>query len=83
MRPATSITFSPIGRNIEFPQSQRFSEWKPECNWQYREASISTNDYRGQHDIFYYQPQTANYNQRQHYFCDRTTQQAPYITYYK
>ena len=30
----------------------------------------------------YYQPQPANYNQRQQYHHDRTTQQAPYITDY-
>ena len=29
IRPAINRTFSPIGKYIEFPQSQRFSERKP------------------------------------------------------
>ena len=31
-------------------QSQRFSEGKPEHNWNYHEASSSTNDYCRKHD---------------------------------
>ena len=41
--------------------------------------SSSTNDYCGQHDTSYYQPQpSTNYNQRQQYFHNRKTQQTPY-----
>ena len=80
IRPAISRTFSPIGRKIEFPQAKRFSERKPECIWHSCEASSSINDSRGKYDTFYYQP--ANYNQRQQYFHDRTSQQAPYKTYH-
>ena len=31
----------------------------------------------GQYNLSYYQPQLANYNQRQKYIHDRRTQQAP------
>ena len=61
-------------------QSQRFSESKTERNWNYCEASSPTNDYHGQQDTFYYQPN--NYNQRQQYRHDRTKQQYPYRTDY-
>ena len=37
------------------------------------------NDYHGQHDTSYYQPQPANNNKCQQYLHDRKTQQAPYI----
>ena len=57
-------------------QSQHFSERKPERNWNFCEASSSTNDYCEQCDISYDQP--ANHNQRQKYRHDITTQQAPY-----
>ena len=82
IRPEISRFFSPIGRNIEFPQAHCFSERKPERNWQYREVSSSTNDYLRQHDTSYYQPQPAICNQRQRYRHDRTKQQAPFITDY-
>ena len=46
-------------------------------------SSSSTNDFRGQHDTSYYQPQPpANYNQRHQYLNHRTTQRAPYTNYY-
>ena len=32
IRPTIGRTFSRIGRNIAFPQAQRFSERKPELN---------------------------------------------------
>ena len=38
IRPVISRTFSPIGINIEFPQAHKFSESKPERNYQYLEA---------------------------------------------
>ena len=58
---------------------QRFNESKLERNQYYCEASISTKDYRGQHNTSYYQP--AKDNQHQQYRHDITTQQSPYITY--
>ena len=33
IRPIISRTISRIGKNIEFPQAQSFSERKPERNW--------------------------------------------------
>ena len=71
LRPAISRTFSPIGRQIEFPQAQLFSESKAERNCHYRESSSSTNYYHGKHYTLYYQHQPANYNQRQKYLHDR------------
>ena len=48
---------------------------------QYRSASSLTNDYCGQQDTSYYQPQPpADYNQRQQYCNYRATQQAPHRT---
>ena len=44
--------------------------------------SSSTNDYCGKHDTLYYQTQPDNYNQRQQYPRDITTQQDHYITDY-
>ena len=45
--------------------------------------SSSTNDYCGQHDTSYYQPQPPDdYNQRQQYLHHITKQQASYITDY-
>ena len=35
-------------------QSQRFSEGKPEHNWNYHEESSSTNNDFGQQDTSYY-----------------------------
>ena len=80
--PEISRDFSSIGRNIEFAQAQFFNESKTERNCNYCEVSSSTNDYRGQHDTSCYQAQPASYNQRPHYLHYRTTQQAPYRTYY-
>ena len=54
-------------RNIETPQTNCFSEIKPDHNWQYC----------GTHDSWYYQVQNYTYNQRQHYCNDRRTQQDP------
>ena len=71
-RPAASRTFPPIGRNIETPQTHRFSERKPDSNWQYS----------GQHDSSYYQPQPTTYNHRQQYLHDRRTQKFPSRTDY-
>ena len=42
--PAISRSFSPIVKNIEIPQTHRFSEGKQDHNFQYR----------GQHDSSYY-----------------------------
>ena len=42
--------------------------------------SSSTNDYCGKHDTLYYKTQPDNYNQRQQYPRDITTQQDHYIT---
>ena len=61
-------------------RSYRFSERKTNRNFHYREVSSSTNDYRGQHGISYYQP--AKYNQRRQDRHDRATQQYPYISDY-
>ena len=72
IRPAISRTFSRIGRNIDFLQSQRFSERKPEHKWKYRKASSPIHDYCEQHDTSHYQPQPSNYNQRRKYWHDRT-----------
>ena len=44
---------------------------KPERNWHPYEASRSNQEYCGQQDSLYNQPD--NYNQRQQYFHDRTT----------
>ena len=49
IRPEIGRMFSPISRQIEFPQAQQFSERKPELNWNYLPGSISNNYYRGQH----------------------------------
>ena len=49
----------------------------------YNSASSSTNDYRGQYDTSYYQPQpSTDYNQHQQYCNPTTTQRAPYIPDY-
>ena len=45
-RPAISRMFSPICRNMEIPQTHRFSERKLDHNWQFY----------GQHYSSYYQP---------------------------
>ena len=71
-RPEISRYFSPIGRNIEIPQTHCFSESKLDSNWQ----SF------GQQYSSYYQPQPDTYNQRQRYHHDIITQQDPYITDY-
>ena len=47
-----SITFSPIGRNIELSKTHRFSERKQDHEFQYH----------GQHDSLYYQLQPPTYN---------------------
>ena len=53
---------------------------KPERNWHPYEASRSNQEYCGQQDSLYNQPD--NYNQRQQYFHDRTTKWFPYKTGY-
>ena len=58
-------------------QSQRYSEIKPKHNWHYREASSSTNDYRGQQERLY--DQLATYKKRQTYSHDRTTRKVTSI----
>ena len=53
-RPEISITFTPIGRHIKITQKHRFSEIKLDHNWKSC----------GQHNLSYYRPQPATYNQR-------------------
>ena len=79
IRPAISRNFPRISRNIEFSQTQGFSDRKPERNWDSCEASSSTNDYC---DTSYYQPQLDDYNKRQQYHNYITTQQSSYRTNY-
>ena len=55
---------------------------KLDSRWHSCEESSLTNDYLVQYDTSYYQNQPADYNQRQNYHHDRTTQQAPYRTGY-
>ena len=45
-----SRKFSLIGRNIEFSQTQNFSDGETGRNWQSRSASSLTNYYCGKHD---------------------------------
>ena len=66
-RVAISRTFLSIGISTDIPQTHCIRERKPDHNWKLR----------GQHDSSYYQPQSASYNQPQHYRQDRITQQAP------
>ena len=82
-RPSISRNFPPIGRNIEFAQSQCLSDRETGDNFQSCSVLNSTNYYCVQHDTLYYQPQSlANYNQLQQYCHHRTTQRAPYRTDY-
>ena len=79
-----SVDILSIGRKIEIAQTQGLSDRDKVCNFLYRSASSSTNNYRGQHTLLYYQPQpSADYNQRQQYCHYKTTQQYPYRTDYE
>ena len=78
-----SVDFSPIGRNIEFAHTHHLGDRETGSNFQSCSASSSTNYYRRQYDIWYYQPQPPDYyNQRQQYLRHITTQQASYRTSY-
>ena len=54
-RPAIIRKKISIGRNIEFAQTQRLSDREIGRNLKSCSASISNNDYSGQHDTLYYQ----------------------------
>ena len=56
-RPATSRTFSPIEKYIECAQTQWLGDRETGRILQYSSVSSSTNEYFGQHDTSYYQPQ--------------------------
>ena len=59
---------SHIGQNIVIPNTNRFSEKRPDNNRQNCR----------QHDSSYYQPQPAVHNHRQQYRNDRIIEQASY-----
>ena len=67
-RPPISCNVSPIGQNIVIPNTNRFSEKRPDHN---RQTC-------GQHDSSYYQPQPAVQNHCQQHFNNRRIKQAYY-----
>ena len=71
-RPPISCHVSPIGQNVVIPNTNSFSEKRPDHNRQNRR----------QHDYSYYQPQPALQNHRHQYHNDRRILQASYKNYY-
>ena len=77
--PAISTSFSPIGKNIVIPQTNRFIERKTDHNRQYCvKPNSSYYQTKPATYLLYDQPQPAKCNQRQNYCQDRITQQAFY-----